>query len=140
MHTTNTDPAPQRSTTSQSDRWQEHRYLVQQVATAYEQLSYLPALTVHPYEPLSEQRSHIRNAESVEFGVDVDNAIRDAVKGQPDAPALIEAWKRLCLDPNVIGVAERRFIQRAGPIFAARGLRPKQYFVRIHRKVGEKIR
>lgn len=134
-----TDLAPQGSTTSQRDRWHEQRHIVQQVAAAYEQLSSLPALAAHNIDPFPQSRSLTRTCQSIEYGADVEHAVRYAIRNRPDAAALMHAWKRLCSDPNVIGEAERRFIQRAGPIFAARGLHPKQYFVHIHRKVGEKL-
>lgn len=140
MQRESTDPAPQRSTTSQSDRWQQQRFIVQQVAAAYEQLDKLPTLAAHNIDPFPESRSLTRTCQSMEYGADVESAVRYAIRNQPDAAALMQAWQRLCLDPNVIGEVERKFIQRAGPIFAARGLHPKQYFVHIRRKVGEKIR
>jgi len=139
MQTAITDPDVRRSIT-QNDRWQQQRFIVQQVAAAYEQLNNLPALAAHNIDPFPQSRSLTRTGQSMEFGADVESAVRYAIRNQPDAAALMQAWHRLCLDPNVIGDAERRFIQRAGPIFAARGLHPKQYFVCIRRKVGEKLR
>ena len=135
-----TDPVARRSNINQRDRWNEQRFIVQQVGGAYAQLSDLPALAARTYDPNPESRSLTRTASSAEFAADVENAVRYAVRNQPDAVALIKAWHRLCLDPNTIGEVESRFIKLAGPIFIARGLHPRQYFVRTRRKVGEKLK
>ena len=77
--------------------------------------------------------------ESIEFSADVENAVRYAARNQRDAEALMQAWERLCMDADVIDTVQARFIKRAGPIFAARGLHPKKYFRHIRRKRGEKV-
>ena len=133
-----TDPESPRSI-SQRERWEFQKHIVRQVAGAYEQLRYLPALAARAYDPTPESQSLTITPESIEFGADVENAIRYALRSQQDAEALKQAWDRLCMDTDVIDKIQERFIKRAAPICAARGLHPKKYFRRIRRKVGEKL-
>ena len=134
------DPARLGSNVSQRERWQTNLELFQRVTKAYVQLRDLPPVVAMNPDPNPVSRSLPWTPASAEFACDCEHAIRAAIANRPDANELLQAWNSLLADTDRIGAAEKRLVERATPIFRARGLDPKQYFVQVRRKVGEKIR
>lgn len=137
MQTISTDPARLGSTTNRREHWREYSDLVLSVAETYERIRNLPAVVAFNPDPNPESQSHKWTPLSCDFQIDVEHALAAAIRNNS---ALLGAWNNLLDNPDVIGPNEQRLIQRAGPVFAERGLWPRQYFTIIRRKIGERIR
>lgn len=125
-------PDPSGSTT-QRERWQQHRALFKRVVEMYEKVRTLPAVVCSDPDEDNAKRSIPWTPDACHFQIDVEHAIKAAIGNRYGADELWRAWENLQDNPDVIGVSEKRLIALAGPIFSARGLEPKFYFRHIKR-------
>lgn len=122
-------------TTDRLIAWQLN--LVKQVMKAYLRLRFLPELVAQNLDDTPGARSSRWTVNSCHYVIDIQHALRDALKDQPDKKELIAAWVRMLADDRTIRETESRLIGLLAPILQSRKLDPGLALRTIRRKRTE---
>lgn len=106
--------------------WQ--RRLFRKVVDTYLEKRTLQPVVASNVDPTPGAQSHRWSPGTAHFVIDVQHALRDAIKDQTDRKELSAAWARLLVDESHIGLKEARLIGLVAPLMKARQLDPALYF------------
>lgn len=112
--------------TDRPRRWQFQ--FVRRVADCYLRMRHLEPMVAQNLDETPGARSMRWQPETCNFSIDVEHAVRDAIKAHVDAPDLAKAWRRYLEDDSVMRGTERKLIAILAPVFDVRELEPKEYF------------
>lgn len=67
----------------------------------------------------------------MQYKIEVERAVEYALRDQPEAAALYDAWIKFAEDQNIIDQTTARAIVLLGPVFRSRTLHPADYFRKV---------
>jgi len=112
---------------TRAELFQGYRILVEKVAQSYADCRFAEPLSAVNWDPQKPRRG--KTAAAIHFLVDVQRAAEHALRNEPDRPDLIRRFLSMANSPTRLDEAERRMIEKLGPVFRGRGLSPSRYFV-----------
>lgn len=115
------------SRVTRAELFEGYRVLVEKVAASYVDCRAAEPLGAVQWDPQKHRRG--KTADVIHFLADVQQTVEHALRMYPDRPDLIRRFLRMANSPDRLDQADRRMVEKLGPLFRARGLNPGRYFV-----------